>query len=352
MHAPVNLRALAPVALVLCAACASKTQAPRPTAPPPVPAPPTPPPSPLPATHATVRQPPQGESRHLRNIRQMTLDGVVNAEPAPAANGRRVYFQSRRGGRGRAQVFVMDEDGRNVQRVSPAEGMASCPAAAPADMGVLFASTHLDDSGIPLPAGVLGDAALMEVYEAFADGSQPHALAPSPGYDGEGAYSPDGAAVVFISQRSGSRQVHLWTRNTGEVTQLTGGERNPGAPRFSPDGTTVVFAAGLPRELRRVHLYDGAVAPLTALEAHADSPVFHPDGARVLFSADLQPNTVAPGMNTDLHMLTLATGEVERITFSEGWDGFAAFSADGRTLWWTSNRQGGVPQVFAADWQD
>lgn len=313
---------------------------------------PTPPRGPFPATRSALAPPTTDESRHLGNIRQITLDGDRNTDAFPTLDGTHLYVESRRAGRTQAQVFLMDADGRNSRRISPDQGWATSAVLSPGGDALLMASTHLDAQGIALPPLAHADEGLLELYESFVDGAEPRALAPAPGYDGEGAYRPDNGAVVFVSDRTGQRALHLWERASGQVVALPAGPGQPAAPVFSPAGDGLVWVARSPgaHELWRRPLPHGTPEPLTALNVHADAPVFLPDGTALLFSADLLPNTVAPGFNTDLFLMDLRTGRLERVTSMEGHDTLPRFSADGRTLWWTSTRQGGVPQVFAADW--
>lgn len=295
-----------------------------------------------------------GEALHLRNIRQLTLDGDHNAEPAPLPDGTHVLFQSRRGGRAVTQVFVMGADGRNTRRVSPDPALAVSPAASPSGDSIVFSSAHADAQGIPLPAGAVAGADLLDLYESFVDGSQPHALAPAPGYDGEAAYRPDNGAVVFVSTRTGQRVLHTWERASGAVRAWPGPAGEPGSPAFSPDGARVVYALRTAPRLSELWLLDTTTLehrPLTMLGVLADTPVFMPGGDAVLFSADARANQVAPSTNTDLYLLSLGSMRLERVTTAEGHDTMPRMSADGRTLYWVSTRQGGVAQVFAADWE-
>jgi len=108
---------------------------------------------------------------------------------------------------------------------------------------------------------------------------------------------------------------------------------------------------------------DGSNAKQVTSNGKANfAPFWHPDGKRVIFSTNHHD---PKGMNFDLFMVNVETGELERITYfqrtregahrSDDFDGFAMFTSDGKKLVWCSNRNNDKPNetnVFVADWVD
>ena len=57
--------------------------------------------------------------------------------------------------------------------------------------------------------------------------------------------------------------------------------------------------------------------------------------------------------NFELYAINVDGTGLERITYSEGFDGFPMFSPDGKKLVWASNRNAKAPHetnIFIADW--
>ena len=82
-----------------------------------------------------------------------------------------------------------------------------------------------------------------DVYTFNPNGSGFVRLTNRPGNDRGPKWSPDGSKIAFISDRSGTRQVHMMNADGSNVEQLTSGpETGSSAPAWSPDGSRIAFA--------------------------------------------------------------------------------------------------------------
>ncbi|MEQ7873884.1 Tol-Pal system beta propeller repeat protein TolB [Sphingomonas sp. ASV193] len=116
---------------------------------------------------------------------------------------------------------------------------------------------------------------------------------------------------------------------------LTGGNRTVITPRFSPDGSQLVYTSYIGRKPRVILLNtDNLTERLLIPGDHISfAPRFSPDGRQVVFS-------MAQNGNTDLYSVSLSGGAPRRLTVTPGADTAASYSPDGRKIVFESDRSG------------
>ena len=160
---------------------------------------------------------------------------------------------------------------------------------------------------------------------------------------GEDPYFDSRVAFVEEAGPKDARRMRLAVMDYdgANLTYLTGSESIVLAPRFSPDGSTLIytsFDSGVPR----VTLID--VATLTgrplggAGGTMSFAPRFAPDGSRVVYSAEVNGNT-------DLYALDLRGGTPARLTDDSSIETAPSFSPDGSRIVFESDRSG-TPQLY------
>ena len=89
------------------------------------------------------------EAQLLSNTRQLTFEGRRAGEGYFSQDGSQLVFQSEREpGNPFFQIYVMDRETGDVERVSPGRGKTTCAWIHPDGDKVLFASTHDDESAV------------------------------------------------------------------------------------------------------------------------------------------------------------------------------------------------------------
>jgi Tol biopolymer transport system component len=164
----------------------------------------------------------------------------------------------------------------------------------------VVAATVASGSGAPTPqkivfARVFPNAGQIGLFTAARDGSDERPLLTSRDMDYDPVWSPDGASIVFTSDRDGSADLY----------------------RVKPDGT------GLER--------------ITDSPAYDDQAAFSPDGRQLVFV------TTRAGGTADLWTLDLQTRRAAALTSGEGGDFRPSWSPDGRWIAFSSDRGGGMP---------
>ncbi len=110
-------------------------------------------------------------------------------------------------------------------------------------------------------------------------------------------------------------------------------------PNPSPDGSQIAFASG--GDIWMAPSRGGQAHLVVSHPATESRPMFSPDGTRLAFVSDRTGNG-------DIYILTLANGQLRRLTFSDVPDRLDAWSRDGKWIYFTSgvNDIGGSTDIF------
>ncbi|WP_423787162.1 Tol-Pal system protein TolB, partial [Jannaschia helgolandensis] len=102
-------------------------------------------------------------------------------------------------------------------------------------------------------------------------------------------FSPDGSRIIYTGYESGFPKVTLINVGTLQKQTVGGIDQNMSfAPRFSPDGGRVVYSAEVAgnTDLYLLDLNSGATTRLTTAPSIETAPSFSPDGTRITFESD------------------------------------------------------------------
>ncbi len=314
---------------------------------------------------------------HLRNLRQLTFGGE-NAEAYYAFDGTKLIYQARKPGEDCDQIYIMDLATGESTRVSNGEGRTTCSYFYPSGNRILYSSTHGAGPACP-PTPDMSKGYVWPIYPTYdiyvanVDGSDLQVLTDADGYDAEATFSPRGDRIVFTSDRDGDLDLYTMLPDGSDVRRLTNKIGYDGGAFYSPDGTKIVWRAHYPEEGAERDdyvslLHEGLIRPgeleimvmnadgsdqhpITHLGGASFAPYWHPSGRKIIFSSNqLDPQ----GREFDLFMVNAdGSGDVERITEAEGFDGFPVFSPDGTHLVFASNRNNGGTNdtnIFIAEW--
>lgn len=236
-----------------------------------------------------------------RNPRQ--LPGQIASE-SPAAwspDGSRIAF-ARRGDTG-LDLFVMNADGSNVQRLTTDGSNNHYPAWSPDGSRIAFTSeVQPGDTDIFVIDVDFSDAANV-VVSAARNITQNVALEDYP------AWSPDGFQIAFSSNREGLWDIFIADADGSNALQMTANNGDNEAPAWSPDGLQIAFESNRIRKLGPnvptsplpgatpdnglvnwdiyVMDVDGAgLIPFTKSPAADRYPTWSPDGNQLVFASD------------------------------------------------------------------
>jgi TolB protein len=327
------------------------------------------------APRATSSSPsPEPGERHFSNIRKLTFGGE-NAEAYFSGDGKRLIFQSTRGGRTCDQQYVMNVDGSGVRKVSTGFGKTTCGYFFDGDRKIFFGSTHAADTACPPKPdpskGYVWGLDPYDIYTANDDGSSLKRLTNYGVYTAEGTLSPDGQTMVFTSLKDGDLDIYTMKVDGTNLKRLTFLPGYDGGPFWSHDGKQIVYRAWHPSDTALTNYQDllkqRLVRPnrmeiwimnadgtnqhqITNLGGANFAPYFTPDDRHVIFSSNYKnPRS----RNFDLYLLNVDGTGLEQVTADPEFDGFPMFSPDGTQLVWASGRASktGELNLFIADWK-
>lgn len=324
------------------------------------------------------------EQIFLSSARQLTFEGRRAGEGYFSADGTQLVFQSEReAGNPFFQIYVMDLETGDVERVSPGQGKTTCAWIHPDGDRVLFGSTHHDPKAVEKQREELEFRASgkerryswdydphFELFEYDRESKKYNRLTDAEGYDAEASWSPDGKLIAFTSNRLAYQEqlsgedkklfeqdpaymndIYIMDSDGGNVRRLTEARGYDGGPFFSPDGERICWRRFTPNgaiaEIWTMKLDGSDKRQLTRLGVMSWAPYYHPSGEYLIFTTNRHGFA-----NFELYLID-AEGKSApvRVSHTKGFDGLPVFSPDGRQLVWTSNRTSSKQsQLFTASW--
>src|SRR6185437_9007133 len=214
-----------------------------------------------------------------------------------AIAGEPARLQFSRVGPTRIGLFIANADGRSERALLPANSLDYTPSFSVDGKWIVFTSER-------------GGSA--EIYRVHADGSGLERLTDDPAFNDQGALSPNGSTLAFVSTREGGF-ANLWIKDLSGPGRRARpiAKTNAGSfrPSWSPDGKWIAFTSdrnttrtrwdGGWELVQSTALYiiraDGSsLRRLTELGGYAGSPRWSPDGRRIVFYRST-PRDVYPG---------------------------------------------------------
>ncbi len=197
---------------------------------------------------------------------------------------------------------------------------ASSPAPHPSESYAVFVRNYMD---------IMADRRYGNLWRVDFNG-EVRPLTGGEHQDHSPTWSPDGKRLAFVSNRSGSNQIHMYwsdTREHGQLTRLTG---SPSNLSWSPDGSMIAFTMFTPAPQKPpVSL---PAAPRGAKWADApkyiDKAQYRADGTGYL-----------PDGHVQIYVMPAAGGTARQLTEGDNRiSGGVSWSADGKQLYFSANR--------------
>lgn len=268
---------------------------------------------------------------HGGPLLRLTRDGLDKERPCWAPDGRRLLFARHDSGGTHVWQYVLDTKatGAAARRLTDRKDPEYNGAFSPDGARILFAAITL--------SGTQGNLDLAVVN---ADGSGLRTVFAGTGplsHQDWPSWSPDGRRFAFSSTHEGNQELYAADADGTKPVRITNSPGIEAHPCWSPDGRAIAFATdrwgGL--ELASVRPDGSGVLRLTRSRGLDDYPAYSPDGRRLAFVShrDGQFEVYVSGadgsgpVNVSRHPLR---------------DTFPTWTPDGRGVTFVSDRDGGA----------
>ena len=201
-----------------------------------------------------------------------------------------------------------------------------------------------------------------DIRKVSSTGGEAVRLTTQPSYESNPIWSPDGKQIAFSSDRHGNFDVFVMPSTGGAAVRLTTNSAKEQPMAFSPDGAWVYFQAGIQDPAQSALFPSGALrevykVPATGgrtqqvLATPAEDICFTADGSKMLYHdckgvEDALRKHHTSSITRDVWIYDAATGKHANLTNRGGEDRNPVLAADGKTVYFLSERNGGSFNVY------
>ena len=264
-----------------------------------------------------------GPVRELRRMAHAFSDETLRAitgTPGPFT-GKIAFVATSTGNK---EIYLMDYDGANVQRLTKNGSINLNPEFSPSGQDIVFTSYQ---KGNP------------DLYRRSITSGAEARISGRRGINITAAWAPDGKRIALAMSKDGTSAIYLIDPDGKELARLNHDDAISVSPAWSPDGRQIAFVSdryGKPQVF--IMNADGSgVRRLTMSGAYNVSPRWSPKGDRIVYCRQAGGGFQIHAINPD------GSGDTQ-LTF-EGSNEHPRWSPDGRFLTFSS-RRGGREAIF------
>lgn len=258
------------------------------------------------------------------NVQRLTDAPGRDFEPAWSPDGATIVFSSDRDDPANAQLYLMDADGSNQRLLMPYTPADFVGARWSPDGEWIAFHSNQETDGVPW----------FNVYKVRKDGSELTNLTNSVDNSFRPDWSPDGQRIAFMSERDGNRELYVMNADGSNTVRLTDNSGDDNYPRWSPDGSTILFESNRAGANTVLYLMDAPAPDAAGLQEesirllsfpgfNSQSASWADSGRMIVFSADRDS---ARTQNWDVFIMAADAAQIYRLTTEDSLDRFPVWS--------------------------
>lgn len=216
-------------------------------------------------------------------------------------------------------IYTLSMAGGTPTQLTSGNAVDAAPAWSPDGLAIAFQSNRDD-----MNAGVVGERIVNDIFVIPAGGGDPINLTKGDTDDAQPAWSPDGRLIAFASDRAGSYDLFSMGVDGTGVQTLTSEKGTESDPAWAPDGSQIAFVSTLPDDSdARISLLDiasGSTVDLTDPALAATNPVWSEDAETIVFIANGTTDEGALLPETAIYSMSRSGTDITRLSLSLGFD--------------------------------
>lgn len=276
----------------------------------------------------------------IANLTQLTSEKTVDLDPSFTKDGSKVIFASDRSDF--LELWMMPIKGGGIQQLTINNRSADrTPQLSPKEDEVVFQSTRVSGKWNIWKIS-LGNRGLTQLTNNSYGAYSP-------------SWSPTADKILYSAEdKNGNSFIWIMGASGEEPTQLGAGND----PRWSPDGKKIVYSKSTTSGYNKnydiwIMNVDGSnsLQMTTEKEKQEISPVWSPDGKWIAYVVKYSQEkyfnlydgkmTASSDLRSDIWVLNVNGGKPTQLTAFKGLNSFPAWSPDGKSIAFISNRGDG-----------
>lgn len=276
------------------------------------------------------------EQKDLRSMGHQIADGIYRSITGkPSIFNSKIVFVSDRSSTSKEilkEIYLMDFDGRRVEKLTNFDSVVLSPAVAPDNSKIMFSviAPHKEISRNRVRTVKNID---LKVYDLRT--KRLSTISSKPGINSGAIFSSTGDKIYLTLTFSGNADIYEMDLNSKKMRKITTHYGDDVDPSITKDGSLMTFLSNRPG---RAHIYtmdpsqpEKNVKRISFVGQFNATPRFSPDGKEIVFTSWVDNSF-------DLYKIASAGDNLVRLTKDFGSNEEPSFSPDGEFIVFTSKR--------------